>query len=76
MPEEGWRRKSGAAETLISHAGYCIRNTVHSLEFSYIKFVTSLLGCRRSCFMFVQTIRQPLFLTKSADGSIAKPRGC
>ena len=31
-PEEGWRRKSGAAETLISHAGEDIRNIVQSIE--------------------------------------------
>ena len=44
MPEEGWRRKSGAAETLISHAGEDNIDIVHSLEFSYIKLVTALLG--------------------------------
>ena len=48
---------------------------VHSLEFDYIKLVTALLGCRRSCFMFVQTIRQPTEPTQSADGGLAKPRG-
>ena len=45
-------------------------------EFSYINSSTALLGCRRSCFAFVQTVCQPLSPSKRADGGIAKPRGC
>ena len=44
-------------------------------EFSYINSSAALLGCRRSCFAFVQTVCQLIELTKSADGGIAKPRG-
>ena len=44
-------------------------------EFSYMNFSTALLGCRRSCFAFVQTLCQPLSPSKSADGGLAKPRG-
>ena len=36
---------------------------------------SALLGCRRSCFAFVLTIRQPTERTQSADGGLAKPRG-
>ena len=45
-------------------------------EFSYMKYSAALLGCRRSCFAFVQTVCQPLSPSKRADGGIAKPRGC
>ena len=47
-----------------------------NIEFSYINSSTALLGCRRSCFAFVQILCQRIELSKSADGGIAKPRGC
>ena len=46
------------------------------LEFSYMNFSTALLGCRRSCFAFVQTVCQLLSPSKSTDGGIAKWSYC
>ena len=44
------------------------------LEFSYCRRYTALLGCRRSCFAFVQTVCQPLYLTEARTAA-AKPSG-
>ncbi len=46
-----------------------------TMEFSYSKEFTALLGCRRSCFAFAETVCQPTERSKSADGGLAKPRG-
>ena len=50
------------------------------IEFSYINSYTArvaeqlVLACRRSCFAFVQTVCQPLFLTEARTAT-AKPSG-
>jgi len=51
--------KSGAAGTLISHAGWDTLMKCVTLKFSYIKESPALLGCRRSCFS-KKTVCQPL----------------
>ena len=47
-----------------------------NIEFSYIKYSTALLGCRRSCFASDKTVCQRIELSKSADGGIAKWSYC
>ena len=44
------------------------------IEFSYCKYNTALLGCRRSCFAFVETVCQLTELTEARTAT-AKPSG-
>ena len=44
------------------------------VEFSYFKYYTALLGCRRSCFALVETVCQPTELTEARTAT-AKPSG-
>ena len=44
------------------------------VEFSYFTFYTALLGCRRSCFAFVEIVCQLTELTEARTAA-AKPSG-
>ena len=44
------------------------------VEFSYINYNTALLGCRRSCFAFVEIVCQLTELTEARTAT-AKPSG-
>ena len=51
-PEEGWRRKSGAAETLISHAGFRYEDIVR-----HVRIQLHIIGYPHSLATAVRALR-------------------